>query len=109
MCLINFTKKCQINILIKNVKRENMAIKETELATKYYNELRQLKEFKPINECFISIPVKGTELQGVDIEGLKGELKMLGVFVDVKESVDENDIIYRPEERLFIALFPIED
>ncbi len=86
-----------------------MAIKETELATKYYNELRGLQEFKPINECFLSVPVKGAELQGVDIEGLKCELKMLGVFVVVKESVDPTDIIYRPEERLFIALFPIEE
>ena len=86
-----------------------MSIKETELATKYYNELRELKEFKPINECFISVPVKGTELEGVDIEGLKGELKMLGVFVAIKESVNPTDIIYRPEERLWISLSPIEE
>lgn len=85
-----------------------MAIKETELATKYYNELRELKEIKPLNECYISVPLKGPELDGVDVEALKSELKMLGAFICIKKSM-LNNTLGRAEERLCIALFPFDN
>ena len=82
-------------------------MREEELAKKYLQELNNLKVVKSYGPYQISVPLKSSEFEHVDLDSLQNKLKSMGMYVTIQSQPNKN-IFKADERRLIVSLTPFE-